>query len=187
MKFNLPLVFSAALLLGCAGKKEVLDVPEDMPEICRGIDFVANPDMRDVCGVRASRYQSYKNVPQQRYLIVPKGASVVLKKKKLELRLPNTLPVDLPKELRKKITFNQEARLEYIKNKMVYKELYPEGMDRIKMFKLNIPLNDGTSEELCFNVPEKQKTSRRKTTRMGNKIESLSCEDFDDIVQRYGG
>lgn len=186
MRFILLFCIGAALV-SCGGsrKDEVLEIPTDMPEICRGIDFVAQPDMREVCGVRPARYQSYKNIPMQRYLIVPKGASIVKKNSDVELRLPNTLPIPLPSDLASSISFTSDKRLEYIKNSMVYKELFPSGQERIKMFKLDIPLEQGGSQSLCFNLPINDVTDSRKRTRMGTSIESLECADFDNIVAKY--
>jgi hypothetical protein len=181
--------FSVAFLValvGCGGTKkdEVLEIPTDMPEICRGIDFVAQPDMRELCGVRPARYQSYKNIPLQRYLIAPKGASIVKKNEDLELRLPNTLPIPLPASVAAGLEFSQDKRLEFIKNTMTYKELFPAGQDRIKMFKLELPLDQGGVQALCFNLPE-VKIDSRKRSHMGTTIESLDCADFDNIVSKY--
>ena len=178
-----------ASLVACGGSKkdEVLDIPTDMPEICKGIDFVSQPDMREVCGVRPARYQSYKNIPLQRYLIVPKGASIVRKDNDVELRLPNTLPIPLPQQIATGLEFNQDKRLEYVKNTMTYKELFPAGQQRIKMFKLEIPMEKITGkQQLCFNLPEVKSDNRTRSKAMGQEIESLDCADFDNIVAKYG-
>ena len=55
---------SLALLAGCAGSSngDDLEVPTNLPPICQGIDFVAEPDMRDLCGVRRVRYKAYINI-----------------------------------------------------------------------------------------------------------------------------
>jgi len=174
------------VFFGCSGSKENLVVPTDLPEICRGIDFVAQPDMREVCGVRSSHFESYKNIPQQRYLINPKGASIVKKDKDIELRLPNTLPIPLPGSVASGLEFSQDKRLEYLKNTMTYKELFPAGQQRIKMFKLEIPLDNGVMQTLCFNLPEAiQKNDNRNKSHMATEIESLDCSDFENIVAKY--
>jgi hypothetical protein len=173
-------------LLACGGssRDDVLIVPTEMPEICKGIDFTMQPDMRDICGVRPARYQSYKNIPQQRYLIMPKGASMVKKDGKVELRLPNTLPIPLPISESEGLSFSQDNRLVYLKNTMIYKELFPSGQARIKMFKLQIPLDDGNVKSFCFNLPE-TKVEERKRTYSGTEIEPLQCTDFDNIVTKF--
>jgi hypothetical protein len=53
-------LISIPFLSGCGGTShgENLEVPTDMPPICRDIDFVTQPDMREVCGVRVVRYKS---------------------------------------------------------------------------------------------------------------------------------
>jgi len=189
MRSFLSIVFISCLplaLMSCGGsnKDAVLVIPTEMPEICRGIDFSSQPDMREVCGVRQARYQSYKNIPLQRYLIVPKGASIVKKNSEIELRLPNTLPIPLPAAIANGLEFSQDSRLAFIKNTMIYKELYPKGQDRVKMFKLGIPLEKGGIQELCFNLPE-IKVDSRKRSHLGTDIESLDCVDFENIVAKY--
>lgn len=173
------------LLASCAGSNEKLEIPAELPEICRGIDFVAQPDMREDCGVRPLRFQSYKNIPQQRYMIMPKGASLVKSKDKIELRLPNMLPIPMPSDLVDKVAFNPEMRLEYLKNTMDYKEIFPPGQERIKMFKLEIPTLQGTMYPICFHMPSMTQADDRKRTRMGQNIELLDCTEFQMIVSKY--
>lgn len=189
MRFSLFLVAGAALvLLACGGTKgsaENLDVPTDLPEICRNIDFVAQPDMREECGVRVSRDRGYKNIPQQRYLVNPKDASLVKSNGRVELRLPNTLPVYLDSVMATGIEFSQEKRMQLVKNTMEYKELFPTGGDRIKMFRLQIPLDVGDSRALCFRVPNKKGSDRTRSVAMGNQIEGMTCEDFDLLLAKY--
>ena len=180
------LITSSLILSACGGsaKDDVLIVPTDMPEICRGIDFVSQPDMREVCGVRPVRFQSYKNIPMQRYMIMPKGALLVKTSGKVELRLPNMLPIPLTGNVAAGIEFSQDKRLEYVKNRMIYNEHFPPGQTRIQMFQLEIPLDNGTTEKLCFNLPE-TKVDSRKRSHMGEEVESLDCADFDNIVAKY--
>jgi hypothetical protein len=185
-----PLFIAGALLLlascgGTKGEAESLDVPTNLPEICRGIDFVAQPDMREECGVRVSRYKSYKNIPQQRYLIYPKDASLVKTSDKVELRLPNTLPIYLDSATAAGIEFSQEHRLQSIKNTMEYKELFPAGAERIKMFRMVLPKDVGEASTLCFRVPDKKGNERTRSVAMGNQIESMTCADFDLLVAKY--
>jgi len=191
MKFNFSLLFSillSAFLTNCASSRneaESLEVPTNMPEICRGIDFVAQPDMREDCGVRVSRYKAYKNIPQQRYLVYPKDASLVKANGSVELRLPNTFPITLDSTTASGIEFSQEKRLVSIKNTMEYKELFPTGGERIKMFRMQIPLDNGSSSALCFRVPESKGNQRTRNQAMANQIEGMTCQDFDMLVAKY--
>ena len=80
------LLASLTLFAGCAGSSngDDLEVPTNLPPICRDIDFVANPDMREMCGVRKAHNKAYKNIPQQRYLIKPSETSIVKTGNKLD-------------------------------------------------------------------------------------------------------
>ena len=172
-------------LMGCGGasKGENLAVPTDLPPICRDIDFVTQPDMREVCGVREVRYMAYKNIPQQRYLIKPKDASLVKTDKQLELRFANTLPIFLDGPIINEMSFSQEMRLQKIKNGYDYFEVYPKDSDRIRIFKITIPTDVGNFYEFCFRVPEKQGRDRTRTIAMGNRLEAMTCKDFDRLVR----
>ena len=101
---------SLACLAGCAGSSngEDLEVPTNLPPICQGIDFVAQPEMRDLCGVRRVRYKAYINIPQQRYLIKPSDASIVKEKERHKLRFTNSIPVQLTGPITKDLEFSQE-------------------------------------------------------------------------------
>lgn len=182
---SLPLITN---LVGCAGSNDGanLEVPTDMPPICRGIDFVAQPDMREVCGVRSVRYKAYRNIPQQRYLIKPTETSLVKVRDKIELRFPNTLPIILEGAIVTEIQFNQDKRLEKIKNSYDYYELYNEGRERIRIFKMGIPTDAGTLHEFCFRVPEKLGNERTRSVAMGNRIEAMTCEDFNGLLTLNG-
>ncbi|OIP46972.1 MAG: hypothetical protein AUK31_07425 [Fibrobacteres bacterium CG2_30_45_31] len=172
-------------LMGCGGtsKGENLEVPTDLPPICRDIDFVTQPDMREVCGVREVRYKAYKNIPQQRYLIKPKDASLVKTDKQLELRFANTLPILLSGPIVDEMSFSQEMRLQKIKNSYDYFEVYPKDADRIRIFKITIPTDVGNFYDFCFRVPDKQGRERTRTIAMGNRLEAMTCKDFDRLVR----
>lgn len=187
--FVLFIAISLFFLTSCGstgGDKETIVVPENLPEICKGIDFNDQPDMREVCGVRVVRYKQYKNVPKVRYMIVPKGAQLVRKKSGPELRLKNTLPVKLDASYSDKIEWSEDARLEYLKTTMDYKEFRQDSGERIKIFKLTVPFKDGSQGELCFNVPKEPevKDPRSKTVR-GNKVNSIDCEEYRRILDGY--
>ena len=179
-------LLAVSFLIGCAGSSaqngEELEVPTDLPPICRDIDFVANPDMREVCGVRKAHNKAYKNIPQQRYLIKPSETSIVKTGNKLELRFQNSLPLYLDGPIVNGIMFNQEKRLEKIKNTYDYHEIYNKGAERIRIFKMGIPTDKGNTYEFCFRIPEKRGNARTRSVAMGNHIEALSCADFDRLV-----
>lgn len=122
------IVFSSAisLLTGCAGSSsgENLEVPTNLPPICRDIDFVEQPDMREMCGVRTVKSRAYKNIPQQRYLIKPQETSIVKSGNMLELRFQNSLPLYLDGPIVDEMEFSQEKRLQKIKNTYDYHEIY---------------------------------------------------------------
>lgn len=174
----------ATLLSACAGSNsgENLEVPTNMPPICREIDFVEQPDMREMCGVRTVKTFAYKNIPQQRYLIKPQETSIVKSGNKLELRFQNNLPLYLDGPITNEIDFNQQKRLEKIKNTYDYHEIYNKGAERIRIFKMGIPTDKGNSYDFCFRIPEKRGNARTRSVAMGNHIEALSCADFDRLV-----
>lgn len=183
--FSFFITFSSVLFfIGCAGSNDGsnLEVPTDMPPICRDIDFVAQPDMREMCGVRSVRYKAYRNIPQQRYLIKPKETSLVKVRDAIELRFPNTLPIILEGPIVKEIQFNQDKRLQKIKNSYDYYELYNEGNERIRIFKIGIPTDMDTFHEFCFRLPEKYGNERTRSVAMGNRIEAMTCEDFHRLL-----
>ena len=174
----------ASLLSACAGSNsgENLEVPTNMPPICREIDFVEQPDMREMCGVRTVKTFAYKNIPQQRYLIKPQETSIVKSGNKLELRFQNNLPLYLDGPITNEIDFNQQKRLEKIKNTYDYHEIYNKGAERIRIFKMGIPTDKGNSYDFCFRIPEKRGNARTRSVAMGNHIEALSCADFDRLI-----
>ena len=189
MKKNLLLsscLLALSFMVGCAGSAqdgEDLEVPTDLPPICRDIDFVANPDMREVCGVRkASHNVAYKNIPQQRYLIKPAETSIVKTNGKLELRFQNSLPIILEGPINNEIVFSQEKRLERIKNTYEYHEITKKGFERIRIFKMGIPTDKGNKYDYCFRIPERKGNDRTRSKAMGVNIEKMSCTDFDAII-----
>ena len=180
LKF-VPLFIVPILLAGCAGSSngEDLEVPTNLPPICRDIDFVANPDMREMCGVRRAHNKAYKNIPQQRYLINPNGTSIVKTDGQLELRFQNSLPLFLEGPITRELQFNQEKRLEKVQNTYDYHEIYNKGVERIRIFKMGIPTYD-----FCFRIPEKKGNARTRSVAMGNHIEAMTCNDFDNLVSQ---
>ena len=179
-------LLALSVLAGCGGsaqKSEDLEVPTDLPPICRDIDFVANPDMREVCGVRkASHNIAYKNIPQQRYLIKPSETSIVKTNGKLELRFQNSLPLILDGPINNELVFNQEKRLERIKNTYDYHEITKKGAERLRIFKMGIPTDKGNKYDFCFRIPEKRGNDRTRSRAMGVNIETMSCTEFDNII-----
>lgn len=181
-------LIAVSFLAGCAGsssqKAEELEIPTDLPPICRDIDFVANPDMQEICGVRkASKHNiAYKNIPQQRYLIKPSETSIVKTNGKLELRFQNSLPINLNGPITNEILFTQEKRLERIKNTYDYHEITKPGTERLRVFKMGIPTDKGNKYDFCFRIPEKKGNDRTRSKAMGVNIETMSCAEFDRII-----
>ena len=181
-------ILAVSFLVGCAGSSaqngEDLEIPTDLPPICRDIDFVANPDMREVCGVRkASRHNiAYKNIPQKRYLIKQSETSIVKTNGKLELRFQNSLPINLEGPITTELEFSQEKRLERVKNTYDYFEITNKGSERLRIFKMGIPTDKGNKYNFCFRIPERKGNDRTRSRAMGVNIETMSCTEFDRIT-----
>ena len=184
---HLTLLFALTMLAGCAGSgEEQLEVPTNLPPICRDIDFSANPDMREVCGVRKAHNKAYKNIPQQRYLIKPAETSIVRTGNKLELRFQNSLPITLTGGIVDDLHFSQDLRLERVKNTYDYYEIYnKESGSRMRIFKMGIPTEARTTYSFCFLIPEKKGGARTRNRAMGTNIEEMDCADFEQIVADY--
>ncbi len=172
-------------LSGCGSSANKGD--GDLPEICRQYDFSKDPAMAEECGIRQTRYKSYKNIPPMRYLIAPKDAQLVLDKKSgaVELRLRETMPVILGEEVAKAVDFSDEAKKHHLKNQYIYKEIYPTKETRMRLFKLRIPANDGSWLDYCFRVPEHAATNERLRSHLSHSLDELGCAEFDDLVKRY--
>lgn len=180
----LPL-FAAMALSACGGSspgassQPKVYAPEDMPEICQDIDFnQAGKEIKEECGVQTRNYRAYKNIPEHRNLLLPKGAKIVRKGKGLELRLLNTLPIALPADLEGKLLFDEKLRRTFVKSKMDYCEFFPENSgDRLRIIKLDIPLDVGGEKSMCYTVESGPTTAQRKTGYAG-RLEPLECVDF---------
>lgn len=178
------LFVSVSYLAGCAGSsKEELEIPTNLPPICRDIDFSSNPDMREICGVRKVHNKAYRNVPQQRYLIKPSETSIVKSGDKLELRFQNSLPLYLEGPIVRDLQFSPEKRLERVKNSYDYHEIYNKGTkERTRIFKMTIPTDAGTTYEYCFRIPEKKGNARTRSVAMGTNIDEINCKEFQQMV-----
>jgi len=179
----------AFVIFACGGgnNKEVLNIPTNMPDICQNVDFNVDKEMRKECGVKPARYQAYRNVPMQRYLINPKDASIVKTGNKIELRFIGSLPVQLEDSQIVGVTFSDSKRLAKIENTYDYKEFYNEKKERFKLFKLMIPSDTGPKTEnlLCFRVPELKGSDRTRSAAMATKMESISCETLDALIAEH--
>ncbi|MFC1586080.1 hypothetical protein ACFL5V_11070 [Fibrobacterota bacterium] len=183
---SISLIICLLFLFHCGGTSQsggdTLEVPVDLPEICHGIDFNLNVEMREVCGVKTRKYLSYKNIPQYRLLLRPKGGKVVKKGKEYELRLPKMLPISLPKNLSSKLEFNEEARRQYIKSTWEYHEFFPEDSDeRMKIMRITIPLNDGTKRNICYTILPKPQKIRKVMQGYASELKALDCGAFDKL------
>ncbi|WP_290745924.1 hypothetical protein [Fibrobacter sp. UBA4309] len=183
IKFT-PVVLALSLLSGCAGSgDEQLEIPTNLPPICRDIDFSSNPDMREVCGVRKAHNKAYKNIPQQRYLIKPAETSIVKTGNKLELRFQNSLPLELRGGIADDLQFSQDLRLQRVANTYDYHEIYNKDSGaRLRIFKMGIPTEARTTYNFCFRIPEKKGNARTRSKAMGTNIEEIECTDFEQIV-----
>ncbi|MEO6096141.1 MAG: hypothetical protein ABIW76_10745 [Fibrobacteria bacterium] len=161
--------------------------PEDMPEICQDIDFnQAGKEIQEECGVQTRNYRAYKNIPEHRNLLLPKGAKIVRKGKGLELRLVNTLPIGLPEDLEGKLLFDEKLRRTFLKTKMDYCEFFPENSShRLRIIKLEIPFDSGGEKSLCYTVESGPTTVQRKAGYAG-RLEPLECVDFLRLKAIYG-
>lgn len=184
----LALPFAALLALsGCSSSVKQSGAERDLPEICRFYDFSKDPAMAEECGIRQTRYKSYKNIPAMRYLISPKDAQLVLDRKSdvVELRLSETLPAPLGRELSRLVDFSDQAKKEHLKNRYIYKELYPSPGNRMRLFKLSIPTTTGQFVDYCFQIPERKTASERQRSYTVNTLESLSCGEFEQLIATY--
>jgi hypothetical protein len=175
----------ALALQGCGGsapgtsRQPKVYAPEDMPEICQDIDFnQAGKEIKEECGVQTRNYRAYKNIPEHRNLLLPKGAKIVRKGKGLELRLLNTLPIALPSGLEGKLLFDEKLRRTFVKTKMDYCEFFPENSaDRLRIIKLDIPFDLGGETSICYTVESRPTTAQRNAGYAG-RLEALECSDF---------
>lgn len=156
--------------------------PEDMPDICQDIDFnQAGADLKAECGVQTRNYMAYRNIPEHRNLLLPKGAKIVHKGNGLELRLTNTLPIGLPADMDGKIFFDEKLRRTFIKNKLDYCEFFPEhATGRLRILRLEIPLDAGGDRSVCFTVGTPPATTQRKVGYAG-RLDLLDCADFEKL------
>ena len=189
--YNIKIAFYAFLFAGIAlfpwgcgssSQSSNLEVPLDMPEICHDIDFNLNVEMRDICGVKARNYRAYKNIPQYRLLLRPKGGKIVKKEGALELRLPKMLPIELPPPLMEQIEFSEESRREYLKSTWEYYEFFQKPTDeRIKIMRINIPLKIGDNKSMCYTILVKPSKVRKVMEGYSSELELLDCEAFDRL------
>ncbi len=153
-----------------------------MPDICKDIDFnQSGEDLKELCGVKTRNYKAYRNIPEHRNLLLPKGARIVHKGKTFELRLQNTLPISLPEDLEGTLQFDEKMRRNLVKSKMDYCEFFPENSsERLKIFSLEIPLDIGGSRTFCFSVQGHPTTAQRNAGYAGH-LETLACSDFQKL------
>lgn len=173
----LPLCISGCSAGKAAPQSKVI-APEDMPDICQDLDFNRDKEYHELCGVKGRDYMAYRNVPEHRNLLQPKGGKIIKKGQVLELRLPGTLPVPLPESMAGKFVFDETRRRNFIKSRMDYCEFFPDQTsERVKIFKLEIPQDMGGEATVCFTVESKPSTVQRKTG-YASRLEPLACGDF---------
>jgi hypothetical protein len=178
----------AAWLASCASgsseseNKEKLYVPDDMPEICRDIDFTQSVDLRKTCGVQSHEYLAYRNIPEHRNLRDPKAGVIIKKDEELQLRLENFLPIDLPPDFKGKIRFGENVRREILRSQMEYVEYFkPEASRPDRLIRISIPLDVVNDKKaVCYTVERPLETQQRKTG-YASKLLPMQCTDFDRI------
>lgn len=153
-----------------------------MPEICQDIDFnQASADIKEECGVQTRNYKAYRNIPEHRNLLLPKGGKIVKKGTAMELRLQNTLPIALPADFEGKILFDEKLRRTLIKSKMDYCEFFPENStERLRIISLLIPMDTGGDRNVCYTVESHPNTAQRNAGYAG-RLEPLECSDFQRL------
>ncbi len=170
----------------CASNKGHSDAiaPEDMPEICHDLDFNRDAHLREVCGVKTRSYMAYRNYPEHRSLLLPKGGKIVKKDNDLELRLESTLPINLPENFKGKINFDENIRRVFIKSKMDYCEFFPENSNvHVKIIRLTIPTDAGDTLSICYTLEPKITTAQRKTG-FASRLEPMECVDFQKLKEK---
>jgi hypothetical protein len=169
----------ALALAGCGSSNQSKYIaPEDMPDVCQDLDFNRDEQFREICGVKTRDYMAYRNVPEHRNLLLPKGGKIVKKGKALELRLTNTLPAPLPGDFAGRIIFDEKLRRTFIKSKMDYCEFVPDNSSQsVKLLKLTIPFDTGGDFSVCFTVESRPSTAQRKAGYAG-RLDPLDCNDF---------
>ncbi len=167
----------------CAPASSKMYVPDDLPDICREIDFRFDAALREVCGVETRNYMAYRNIPRHRSLLQPKGAKIIHKGKGLELRMENTLPIDLPKEFQGRIAFGEEVRRSFIASRMDYLEFFAEATStqRARVLRLDVPVDNGELS-VCYTVIPQIVTAQRKTGH-ATSLEPLNCREFEMLKQ----
>ena len=134
-----------------------------------------------MCGVKTRDYMAYKNIPEHRNLLLPKGGKIIKKGKALELRLQNTLPAPLPADLAGKIVFDEKLRRTFIKSRLDYCEYFPvNSSHNVKIIRLDIPQGTGGELSLCYTVESRPSTAQRKTG-YASRLEPLDCADFQQL------
>lgn len=188
------LLFLLPLFAACASGPPAPDggqglyVPEDLPDICKEIDFLRNPEYQDLCGVKSRKYAAYRNLPAHRDLLRPKNAKIVRKADRLELRLERCLPIAMPADLEREIDFSEASRRSPLKSEMEYAEALllshaggaegGESDDRERILRITLPLKNGGSRGLCYRVVVPRELAQRKPGYASELVE-LHCEEFD--------
>lgn len=169
---------AVGILTSCtSGPKQSL---QDIPEICRFVDFSKDPEMTKICGLRETRYGGLKNIPPMRFLISPKGGHLAVVQGKVELRLPNTGEIELGDSLQIPLDFSPYAKREFVKNSYEYFEIYPNGSERLRLFRLQIPTLNA-EQHFCFEIPSRITDERLKTLG-GQQINKIVCDSMTRIV-----
>lgn len=166
-------VLGLLLLGGCSSTaRGSYIIPDDMPEICRSVNFDEDPGMMKPCGVKTKVFRGRSTDEIARPLIQPRGALLAHYEGETELRLPSFKPVVIPPKYVGDITFTDRDRLKSIANKMDYLE-YGSQVNK-KFFRISLPQENGAWTELCFQV------------RDDSTLRPVSCKSFSRKIRRNG-
>jgi hypothetical protein len=127
---------------------------------------------------------AYRNIPEYRSLIIPKGGKIVRKGGEVELRIPDFLPVSIPKKIGERLDFGERVRRKFIPSDMEYFEYFQGEAERpIRLMKISLPLDRDGTELICFSVENPLETQQRKVGYAKRLVE-LPCRNFNVIKAR---
>ena len=179
-------VSCALMLAGCGGSstssaaQPKVYAPEDMPEICQDIDFnQAGTDIKEICGVQTRNYWPYKNIPEHRNLLAAQGRQDRPQGQGPGIAIAEYPAHRLPRGPGRQAPFRREAAAEFRQDQDGLLRILPRGLDdeRLRIIKLDIPLDIGGGGSICYTVESRPNTAQRKAGFAG-RLEPLECTDF---------
>lgn len=148
------------------------------------MDFELHTELRELCGVKARNYRGYQNVPGYRVLLRPKGAKIIQKDGKLELRLEKMQPIELPKSLLGQIDFDEKVRRETLKSSWDYLEFFPPNTtEKWKLMEITLPQKDGKNLALCYHIQPRIRAVTDVQTGYASKIVEIKCTEYHKLKE----